>query len=379
MKYLLIDIENSSKTESCFTDDSQIPTNKSKSSSTSWSIEVDEKELDEAIRFAPLAVNIVYEESSVDMQRLALTQGWSTILINSNSAPEQPAYALFATAGNTDRKNIKIGKGGQGGKEVVLVVRGTASVQDIVTDIRAAPQQFPCSIGSIVRALAPTVLQSPYDHRRTITEQRAKKRSNKNPEDELLDRDGWIVVNKSTDLQVEEDGEEESYACGGMARAAFWLLGEVGPALLQLHNEGFEIILVGHSMGGSVAALLCHLMRIHQASRIDRTIKATFSANNFFGSASPSPPVSSTTFRCVTYGCPSSMCARLAEKMNSYVTSVVLHDDVISRITPQSIRYEVFFANFYFLLPSFSSTSRRVFSYQLLLTNFFLCSLNRIT
>ena len=44
------------------------------------------------------------------------------------------------------------------------------------------------------------------------------------------------------------------------------------------------------------------------------------------------------TFRCITYGCPSSMCERLADRMAGYVTSVVLHDDIISRITPQSIR-----------------------------------------
>ena len=47
------------------------------------------------------------------------------------------------------------------------------------------------------------------------------KRSDKDTKDESLDRDGWLLVNKSTDLQEEEDGEEESYACGGMARAAF--------------------------------------------------------------------------------------------------------------------------------------------------------------
>ena len=352
MNYLSTDTENSSKTESCFSENSRIPAINSKTSNTCWSIEVDEKELDDAIRFAPLAVNIVYEESLEDMQRLALTQGWSTILISSNSAPEQPAYALFASGGDTDRKDIKIGIDVRERKEVVLVVRGTASVQDIVTDIRAAPQRFPCSIDDIARALAPTAVQSPCDNRTNITEQMKNKRSYKDTKDELLDRDGWLLVNKSTDLQEEEDGEEESYACGGMARAAFWLLGEVGPALLQLHNEGFDIILAGHSMGGSVAALLCHLMRTHLATRIDHTNKATFWANKFFPTASPPPPVCLPTFRCVTYGCPSSMCARLAEKMNGYVTSVVLHDDIISRITPQSIRYGGFFAIFHFLLSS---------------------------
>jgi hypothetical protein len=98
--------------------------------------EVEEEELDDIIRFAPLALSAVYEESSADVQRLALAQGWATIFISSQSAPEQPAYALFASA--TER-----GKRDGERKEVVLAVRGTASVEDIVTDIRAAPQQFP--------------------------------------------------------------------------------------------------------------------------------------------------------------------------------------------------------------------------------------------
>ena len=41
------------------------------------------------------------------------------------------------------------------------------------------------------------------------------------------------------------------------------------------------------------------------------------------------------TFRCIAYGCPSCVDERLAEEMKGYVMNVVLHDDIIPRITPQ--------------------------------------------
>ena len=115
-----------------------------------------------------------------------------------------------------------------------------------------------------------------------------------------------------------------------MARAAYWLLGQVGPALLQLYSEGFQIILVGHSMGGAVAALLCHLLRGHLLLSPTPSHNATTTTAS---ETSTTPDI-----RCITYGCPSSMCDRLADSMTGYVTSVVLHDDVVSRITPESIR-----------------------------------------
>jgi hypothetical protein len=38
--------------------------------------------------------------------------------------------------------------------------------------------------------------------------------------------------------------------CSGMARSALWLASTVGPTLLQLMEEGYEIVIVGHSLGG---------------------------------------------------------------------------------------------------------------------------------
>jgi hypothetical protein len=94
-------------------------------------------------------LSVIYEESPVDMQRLALYQGWTTILVSSLSKPEQPAYALFATR--------------EGRKQVVLAIRGTASVHDIITDIRATPVNFPPSKEEIDEILKSNKCGDGYD------------------------------------------------------------------------------------------------------------------------------------------------------------------------------------------------------------------------
>jgi len=57
------------------------------------------------------------------------------------------------------------------------------------------------------------------------------------------------------------------------------------------------------------------------------------------------------TVRCVTYGCPSCVDAKTSDFLSNRVLSVVLHDDIISRVTPQSIRcakfsFSIFLINF---------------------------------
>jgi FYVE zinc finger/Lipase (class 3) len=44
------------------------------------------------------------------------------------------------------------------------------------------------------------------------------------------------------------------------------------------------------------------------------------------------------SIKCVVYGAPCCMTAELADELKEYVLTVVLHDDVISRLTPLSIR-----------------------------------------
>jgi hypothetical protein len=72
--------------------------------------------------------------------------------------------------------------------------------------------------------------------------------------------------------------------------------------------------LVGHSLGGAVAALVTYMLKISD-SNID------FNDIHCFSYASPC---------CVDEG--------TAEDMKSIVTNVVLHDDVVPRLTPTTLR-----------------------------------------
>ena len=91
---------------------------------------------------------LIYEEQPADMQRLALQQGWATLFAHTVAAPEQPAFALFGSTEDLD------GDGGADRKEIVLAIRGTTTLVDIVTDIRTLPQRFPPSFEKIERILS---------------------------------------------------------------------------------------------------------------------------------------------------------------------------------------------------------------------------------
>ena len=53
----------------------------------------------------------------------------------------------------------------------------------------------------------------------------------------------------------------DKLASGGLGSAAHWLFSEVYPHLRRLMGEGYTLSLLGHSLGGAVAALLGVLLR----------------------------------------------------------------------------------------------------------------------
>lgn len=200
--------------------------------------EATNEDIQSALRFAPLALQAVYAETAVECQHIAHIQGWSMIFCEMVSQPEEPAFALFATdidhyrkassrnqqneANEIPRSMHGLGHSNQPKttkssnkhqiqyrKEVILAIRGTNSIHDIVTDIRADPISFPPSTAS---------------------------------EEEYAsahERDPWLLVTSTG----------QSYACGGMVRAAMWLYARVSPSLIALKEKHCDIILCGHSLG----------------------------------------------------------------------------------------------------------------------------------
>ena len=98
--------------------------------------------------YAPLALDFIYAECEVDMQLLAAQQGWRLAYASLDQDHDRPG----GDDGGTRRP------GGDGGfsdrpasalfahderRIACLSVRGTATIHDVVTDIRAMPVPFP--------------------------------------------------------------------------------------------------------------------------------------------------------------------------------------------------------------------------------------------
>ncbi|CAM9302396.1 unnamed protein product [Pylaiella littoralis] len=201
-------------------------------------------------RMSALPLHFAYTKTALELQVLCNTTGWSLVFHKPDSRFHQPAFSLLAC-----RTTMT----------AALVVRGTGSIQDVITDIQAMPVPFP----------AP----------------RADGASG-------AEADGW------SDLPP-----TETVACSGMARAAEWLHREVVHQLIKLRREGNNIVILGHSLGGGVAALLGVLL------------KDAIPDVRVVGFATPA---------CADIGV-SKLCEGLC-------TSVILHDDVVPRVTPHAVR-----------------------------------------
>lgn len=212
--------------------------------------------------YAPLALNFIYATKEVDIQLLAAQQGWKLLYAylqqeTQNKVTDRPGSAVFVHEKQ---------------KVACLSIRGTSTIQDVVTDIRQTPIPFPES----------------------------------DPEISQRSSDGdWTTVSRGQGLAV-----------AGMAGAAVNLYREHADCLLQLAKAGYRIRLTGHSLGGSVATLLGVLIR--------RDLKKDFDED--------------IPLKVYAYASPACLDARLADFVENFVTTVVLHDDVIPRLTMSSCR-----------------------------------------
>jgi len=161
--------------------------------------------------YAPIAMNFIYCTNAVDMQLLAAQQNWNLLyahLEQDATLSDRPASALFI------HKHQKI---------ACFAVRGTATINDVVTDIRAMPVPFPDKP-------EPTTYTN--------------KHSQMGPDAD------WMPVDRGQGL-----------ALCGMARSAGHLFRENMDTLVMLVEKGYRIRITGHSLGGGVAALLGALIR----------------------------------------------------------------------------------------------------------------------
>ena len=258
--------------------------------------------------YAPLALDFIYAECEVDMQLLAAQQGWrlvyasldqnhhhandgssgtnnneGTLDMSNENFSDKPASALFAH----DKHKV-----------ACLSIRGTATIQDVVTDIRATPVPFPQQ------------------------EEEEGNLKNESSSSQTLDEE-WTSVFKGSGL-----------ALCGMAGAASNLFRETADSLLYLALNGYKIRIVGHSLGGGVAALLGILLLRHFEKHC---------VNSKDSSSSSSDSATTITddgfVRVYSYGTPSCVDSKLADHPRTLglCTSVVLHGESI-----------VYFVVFYF-------------------------------
>ncbi len=118
------------------------------------------------------------------------------------------------------------------------------------------------------------------------------------------------IANEEAEVLLVQEVDSEFMACGGVARAAHCLYVETCTPLKILENVGYSVIISGHSMGGAVASLLGYLLR-------------------------PTIP----SLKVHTFGSPACCTRAISEACDSFVTSVVLHDDVVPRLTPSAVRH----------------------------------------
>lgn len=120
----------------------------------------------------------------------------------------------------------------------------------------------------------------------------------------------------SGDREVTFEGYSTHF---GTAEAARWFLDhEIGTIkkCLEMH-EGFRLRLVGHSLGGAIASLLAVMLRRRSKEELG------FSPDIVSAVGIATPP-------CVS--------KELAEGCSSYVSTLVLQDDIIPRLSVASLR-----------------------------------------
>ena len=172
-------------------------------------------------------------------------------------------------------------------KAAVVVVRGTRGVGDVVTDLKC--QVVPLNVTYSDSEAGNAAHQPPPKD--------AQGNPNQSPSDE-----------PPPPVTADTGG---GHGLEGMVLSAQWLVSEVSPALTRLQSAGYRARFTGHSLGAGVAAL----------------------ASVYYNRSRPS-----SSARCYGFGTPSCVTPDVAADCEAYVHSLVLGDDVVTRVTHRSVR-----------------------------------------
>ncbi|CAH0520697.1 unnamed protein product [Peronospora belbahrii] len=154
--------------------------------------------LSKVLKYAPLALHGIYEFDVLDIQRISRLQGFS--LIYAQIQDQDIRHPSFALLGNKESKTA------------LVLIRGSKSVQDALTDIQAYPEEIGLS-------------------------------STGAPQSEAT---GGFV---------------DAFAHNGMLKAVMWIKDRIVKSLRVLHLEGYHIVFAGHSLGAGCAALLSLMLQ----------------------------------------------------------------------------------------------------------------------
>ncbi len=108
----------------------------------------------------------------------------------------------------------------------------------------------------------------------------------------------------------EEESSDIRYANKTIVLGALQLLLELGPSLLRFYSANYDISLVGHGYGGSIVSLAALMLQ--------------------------SAMLSNHAIKAVAYGPLPFIDLKTADDMKSFVLTVVLHDDIVPRLTKES-------------------------------------------
>uniref|UniRef100_A0AAV1T6A0 sn-1-specific diacylglycerol lipase n=1 Tax=Peronospora matthiolae TaxID=2874970 RepID=A0AAV1T6A0_9STRA len=154
--------------------------------------------LQRMLKYAPLALHGIYEHNVLDIQRISRLQGFSLIYVHVQD--QDVRHPSFALLGNKENKTA------------LLVIRGSKSVQDALTDIQAFPEEIGLSSAGAPQSEA-------------------------------------------------SGGFVDAFAHNGMLKAVMWIKDRIVKSLRVLHHEGYRIVFTGHSLGAGCAALLSIILQ----------------------------------------------------------------------------------------------------------------------